>query len=96
MLWNPFDDIVPRVLKDDVSAKPADLPKQTKEEAEQAKRGRKRATGLLSFGEEEEAIEMERQAEGGQFKMVSAHHALDDESLLQVQRNLGHCDLGNR
>ncbi|TMW65046.1 hypothetical protein Poli38472_009213 [Pythium oligandrum] len=76
VLWNPFDDIVPRDLK----------PRKAEEDAAARKKKERKATKdmkLLSFGDEEEAFQEELVANKRkkQKKMMSSHDLLDDKKL---------------
>ncbi|KAG2522760.1 hypothetical protein JM18_005614 [Phytophthora kernoviae] len=83
VLWNPFEDIVPRATKH----KPSEV---TVEEVQKKKKRERKATKdlkLLSFGDEEEAFQEE--IDGGSKKskkkkvktMLSSHDLLDDRKL---------------
>ncbi|KAF4036841.1 Cyclophilin type peptidyl-prolyl cis-trans isomerase/CLD [Phytophthora infestans] len=83
VLWNPFEDIVPRAVKR--------METQNEEDAQRKKKRERKATKdlkLLSFGDEEEAFQDE--IDGGVKKkskkkkaktMISSHDLLDDRKL---------------
>ncbi|PNW83908.1 hypothetical protein CHLRE_04g215950v5 [Chlamydomonas reinhardtii] len=83
VVWNPFDDMVPRVDREAIKA--------DKEAARMAEERKKRASGrtknlsLLSFGEEAEADEEEAEvaarAAAARRRIRSAHDVLEDERL---------------
>ncbi|KAJ4731494.1 Peptidyl-prolyl cis-trans isomerase CWC27 [Rhynchospora pubera] len=73
VLWNPFDDIVPR-------QKPQ-LPSKTDTEVKQEKKKAVKQLNVLSFGEEVE--EEEKEAESVKDKIKSIHDVLDDPRFLK-------------
>ncbi|KAG2432706.1 hypothetical protein HYH02_006689 [Chlamydomonas schloesseri] len=83
VVWNPFEDLVPRVDREAIKAE--------KEAARMAEERKKRAAGrtknlsLLSFGEEAEADEEEAEtaarAAAARRRIRSAHDVLEDERL---------------
>lgn len=79
VLWNPFDDIIPRQ-----TVKPSTRPKDEPEIKDQKKKAVKKLN-LLSFGEEAEQEEKELAA----VKVVirSSHDVLDDPRLLKEAPN---------
>ncbi|WMV42285.1 hypothetical protein MTR67_035670 [Solanum verrucosum] len=75
VLWNPFEDIVPR-------AKPAEaLPSGVATEKKDAKQKATKKLNLLSFGEEAEEEEKELVAVSSRIR--SSHDVLDDPRLLK-------------
>ncbi|KAG7381725.1 Peptidyl-prolyl isomerase cwc27 [Phytophthora pseudosyringae] len=79
VLWNPFEDIVPRAVK---------RKEATTEESAQKKKKRERKSTkdlkLLSFGDEEEAFQEEigaKRSNKKKAKMMSSHDLLDDRKL---------------
>ncbi|KAB2627851.1 peptidyl-prolyl cis-trans isomerase CYP57 [Pyrus ussuriensis x Pyrus communis] len=74
VLWNPLDDIVPRVR-----AKPLTESKNNTEN----KDTKKKALNLLSFGEEAE--EEEKELAAVKTKIKSSHDVLDDPRLLKEE-----------
>ncbi|XP_010535890.1 PREDICTED: peptidyl-prolyl cis-trans isomerase CYP57 [Tarenaya hassleriana] len=77
VLWNPFEDIVPRM-----SAKAADESLATTETKEPRKKGIKKLS-LLSFGEEAE--EEEKELAAVRQKIKSSHDVLNDPRLLKSE-----------
>ncbi|CAN6539639.1 unnamed protein product [Malus baccata var. baccata] len=75
VLWNPFDDIVPRVR-----AKPSKESTNDTDNKDTKKKAVKRLN-LLSFGEEAE--EEERELAAVKTKIKSSHDVLDDPRLLK-------------
>ncbi|RLN61066.1 hypothetical protein BBJ28_00007007 [Nothophytophthora sp. Chile5] len=82
VLWNPFEDIVPRAMKR------KETTQLTAEEAQRKKKRERKATKdlkLLSFGDEEEAFQEEidgnAKAKKKKRKMMSSHDLLDDRKL---------------
>ncbi|CAI5732651.1 unnamed protein product [Peronospora destructor] len=79
VLWNPFEDIVPRAVKRNEST--------TEDSAHKKKRERKATKDLklLSFGDEEEVFQEETDGEAKKKKkaktMMSSHDLLDDRKL---------------
>ncbi|CAI5708480.1 unnamed protein product [Peronospora destructor] len=79
VLWNPFEDIVPRAVKRNEST--------TEDSARKKKRERKATKDLklLSFGDEEEVFQEETDGEAKKKKkaktMMSSHDLLDDRKL---------------
>ncbi|XVF89055.1 hypothetical protein PTKIN_Ptkin19aG0100200 [Pterospermum kingtungense] len=80
VLWNPFDDIVPRV-----SLRPLIQPEEEAEKKDSKKKPAKKLN-LLSFGEEAEDEEKELAAV--KLKIKSSHDVLDDPRLLKHQQDL--------
>ncbi|GAB4822798.1 hypothetical protein N2152v2_009844 [Parachlorella kessleri] len=82
VLWNPFDDIKPRVDRD---AKEAAVEVEKAQQAQREKKERKAAKNfkLISFGEEaeEEEAAAGAAAAGAGAKIRSAHDVLEDERL---------------
>ncbi|XP_051137704.1 peptidyl-prolyl cis-trans isomerase CYP57 [Andrographis paniculata] len=72
VLWNPFDDIVPRKIR--VQALPSSEKKETKQKVT-------KKLNLLSFGEEAEEEEIELAAVNAKIK--SSHDVLNDPRLLK-------------
>ncbi|KAF1328611.1 Peptidylprolyl isomerase, partial [Globisporangium splendens] len=78
VLWNPFEDIVPRAIK---HRKPSDA---TEDAAKKKKRERKATKDLklLSFGDEEEEFQQEVSKKKAKTKKgMSSHDLLDDKKL---------------
>ncbi|XP_042395617.1 peptidyl-prolyl cis-trans isomerase CYP57-like [Zingiber officinale] len=78
VLWNPFDDIVPRQLKE----KPQTHAKVAAEDQEQKKKAVKKLN-MLSFGDEVEEDELE--AANINDKIKSIHDVLDDPRFLKEE-----------
>ncbi|KAG6508703.1 hypothetical protein ZIOFF_034083 [Zingiber officinale] len=78
VLWNPFDDIVPRQLKE----KPQTHAKVAAEDQEQKKKAVKKLN-MLSFGDEVEEDELE--AANIKDKIKSIHDVLDDPRFLKEE-----------
>lgn len=78
MLWNPFDDIVPREIKRKEPLDEATAQKRKKKERKATK-----DLKLLSFGEEEEEFNqaLASHAKKKAKKMMSSHDLLDDRKL---------------
>ncbi|KAK6927258.1 Cyclophilin-type peptidyl-prolyl cis-trans isomerase domain [Dillenia turbinata] len=76
VLWNPFDDIVPRVLPGKLQLQPA----AEAENKDQKKKAVKKLN-LLSFGEEAE--EEEKELAAVKKKIGSSHDVLNDPCLLK-------------
>ncbi|XP_027330419.1 peptidyl-prolyl cis-trans isomerase CYP57 isoform X2 [Abrus precatorius] len=77
VLWNPFEDIIPRTLqKTQIEAKPDTESKESK------KKGVKKLN-LLSFGEEAE--EEEKELASVKQKIKSSHDVLNDPRLLKEE-----------
>ncbi|KXZ45505.1 hypothetical protein GPECTOR_54g247 [Gonium pectorale] len=81
VVWNPFDDLVPRVDREAVKAE-----QEARSAAAAAKKraaGRTKNLALLSFGDEAEAEEAEATAAATaqRAKIRSAHDVLEDERL---------------
>lgn len=72
VLYNPFDDIIPRQKKEETKAKPEEKKKKTK--------GTKNFS-LLSFGEEAEEDESTVSSVSKTMKMKSSHDVLQDPKL---------------
>ncbi|KAL4085941.1 hypothetical protein PRIC1_014565 [Phytophthora ramorum] len=107
VLWNPFEDIVPRAIK----RKETEL---TADEVQKKKKRERKATKdlkLLSFGDEEEAFQEEIEAGAKKSKkkkaktMISSHDLLDDrklksevdaEVLQRVTETSGHAASGDK
>ena len=85
MLWNPFEDIVPRTTPQERAAE-AQRRAAEAAAAEAAARGaarpRKRNLALLSFGEDAEDEEAQVAAMGRRAKVGSAHEALRGDARL--------------
>ncbi|GLT97244.1 hypothetical protein SLE2022_148170 [Rubroshorea leprosula] len=79
VLWNPFEDIVPRI-----SARPSTLPATDTENNDSKKKAVKKLN-LLSFGEEAE--EEEKELVAVKQKIKSSHDVLDDPRLLKQESN---------
>ncbi|KAK9101390.1 hypothetical protein Scep_024820 [Stephania cephalantha] len=77
VLWNPFDDIVPRQ-----AAARSRSQSTTDSEAKDQKRKAVKKLNLLSFGEEAE--EEEKELAAVKEKIKSSHDVLDDPRLLKV------------
>uniref|UniRef100_K3WTN7 PPIase cyclophilin-type domain-containing protein n=1 Tax=Globisporangium ultimum (strain ATCC 200006 / CBS 805.95 / DAOM BR144) TaxID=431595 RepID=K3WTN7_GLOUD len=78
VLWNPFEDIVPRAIKH------AKLSDATEDAAKKKKRERKATKDLklLSFGDEEEEFQQEVSKKKAKTKKgMSSHDLLDDKKL---------------
>ncbi|CAK9136657.1 unnamed protein product, partial [Ilex paraguariensis] len=76
VLWNPFDDIIPRV------ASARSLPSSRVDtDTRDPKKKVKKNVNLLSFGEE--AIEEEKELTAFNTKIKSSHDVLDDPRLLK-------------
>ncbi|KAI8467746.1 MAG: hypothetical protein J3K34DRAFT_471411 [Monoraphidium minutum] len=73
VLWNPFEDIIPRTTPEERAA--AEQHKAA-EEKRAEKKGRKRNLTLLSFGEDAEADEAQLAEMGRRAKVRSAHEVL--------------------
>lgn len=82
VLWNPFEDIVPRVDRDakEAAAK-AEAERRDREAKAAAKKAAKKNFSLMSFGDEAEEEDQEAAAAARQLKIRSAHDALEDERL---------------
>ncbi|MQL94235.1 hypothetical protein Taro_026887 [Colocasia esculenta] len=78
VLWNPFDDIVPR----QISEKPSSAPKTEVEKQDQKKKAVKKLN-LLSFGEEAE--EEEKDLASVNQKMQSIHDVLNDPRFIKEE-----------
>eukprot|EP00210_Caulerpa_lentillifera_P005559 g5318.t1 len=76
VLWNPFEDIIPRIQKPSTESQEDSDQQITR----QKKKGVKNLA-LLSFGEDEEIEEME-QSTTQKKKIRSAHDVLDDNTLV--------------
>lgn len=77
---NPFDDIVPRITREEKLAQEANKRKARAEAAKRPKEKVKKNTGLLSFGEAEEAEESSR------FKgPISSHDLLKNDKRLRKE-----------
>eukprot|EP00208_Stichococcus_sp_RCC1054_P002393 CAMPEP_0206142266 /NCGR_PEP_ID=MMETSP1473-20131121/16191_1 /ASSEMBLY_ACC=CAM_ASM_001109 /TAXON_ID=1461547 /ORGANISM="Stichococcus sp, Strain RCC1054" /LENGTH=259 /DNA_ID=CAMNT_0053537195 /DNA_START=213 /DNA_END=989 /DNA_ORIENTATION=+ len=86
VLWNPFDDIVPRTTKSERQAAAERAAEEAAAAARPAKRLKKNVA-LLSFGgdgDEEDADEHETGAMAGAKRLKSAHETLDDARLVKV------------
>ncbi|PSC77004.1 peptidyl-prolyl cis-trans isomerase CYP57-like [Micractinium conductrix] len=81
VLWNPFDDLQPRVDRDAKEA--ADAAAREAAAADAKKQTRKQAKNfaLMSFGEEAEEEEADAVEAAAKLKIRSAHDALEDERL---------------
>ncbi|KAL4431122.1 hypothetical protein ABPG75_006378 [Micractinium tetrahymenae] len=81
VLWNPFDDLKPRVDRDAREA--AEKAAAEKAAAEAKKQTRKQAKNfsLMSFGEEAEEEDAEAAEAAAKLKIRSAHDVLEDERL---------------
>ncbi|XP_031103639.1 peptidyl-prolyl cis-trans isomerase CYP57 isoform X1 [Ipomoea triloba] len=77
VLWNPFDDIVPRVTTTRALASSADTDKKDKNQKP------KKNLNLLSFGEEAE--EEEKELATINVRIRSSHDVLDDPRLLKEE-----------
>ncbi|GMH06941.1 hypothetical protein Nepgr_008781 [Nepenthes gracilis] len=75
VLWNPFDDIVPREVSNKASQTPADT------EIKDSNKKTVKNLNLLSFGEEAE--EEEKDLAAVKQKIKSSHDVLDDPRLLK-------------
>ncbi|KAK9819770.1 hypothetical protein WJX72_002180 [[Myrmecia] bisecta] len=80
VLWNPFEDIVPRSTKEEREAKAAAARAAAGSEVRPAKR-QKKNLALLSFAEEGEA---EEEAAALPAKIKSAHDVIEDRRLLKA------------
>lgn len=80
VLWNPFDDLRPRVDRD---AKEAEARGAEAAAAEAKRQSRKQGKNfaLMSFGEEAEEEDQEAAEAAAKLKIKSAHDALEDEQL---------------
>lgn len=83
VVWNPFDDIFPRI--DKAAVKAADEARKRAEEAKKRTAGRTKNLALLSFGEEAEEEEAQLVAAAAKqpasTKFRSAHDVLQDDRL---------------
>lgn len=82
VLWNPFDDLKPRVDRDAKQAAAAAAEKAAKEAEAKAKASKPaRNFNLISFGDEAEEEDQEAAEAAASIKIKSAHDALEDEKL---------------
>ncbi|KAL3695567.1 hypothetical protein R1sor_009643 [Riccia sorocarpa] len=88
VLWNPFDDLVPRSLQksSEIQEKPGAVTKPEKT----GKKGKKELN-LLSFGEEAEEEEQEL-ASAKEKKIKSSHDVLRDPRLLKASSDVAEQD----
>lgn len=86
VVHNPFHDIVPRITREEKEAQAAARKRIAEERAqpEHELKRKKKNTALLSFGEEEEAAQVPRNAR----KPISSHDLLHDKKLSkkEIQR----------
>ena len=80
VLWNPFEDIQPRVDRDAKAAGAAQAAAAREAEAKKARRGAKNFS-LISFGEEAEEEEEAEEQAAAALKIKSAHDMLEDDKL---------------
>ncbi|CAH9126600.1 unnamed protein product [Cuscuta epithymum] len=88
VLWNPFDDIIPRVKPKDASVPSAESDKKDK------KQKAKKNLNLLSFGEEAE--EEEKESSAINVRIKSSHDILDDPRLLKEESHDNNLTLSHK
>ncbi|KAL4419176.1 hypothetical protein ABPG77_004899 [Micractinium sp. CCAP 211/92] len=81
VLWNPFDDLKPRVDRDAREAAEKAAAEQAAAEAKKQTRKQAKNFSLMSFGEEAEEEDAEAAEAAARLKIRSAHDALEDERL---------------
>lgn len=81
VLWNPFDDLVPRVDRDAREAAEKAAAEQAAAEAKKQTRKQAKNFSLMSFGEEAEEEDAEAAEAAAKLRIRSAHDALEDERL---------------
>lgn len=91
VLWNPFEDIAPRVDREAREAAAAEAAQRAAREAKEARRKGAKNMSLISFGDEAEADE---EAAAAPIHIASAHDVLEDPRLKKeaaVEVDLGRC-----
>ena len=91
VLWNPFEDIAPRVDREAREAAAAEAAQRAAREAKEARRKGAKNLSLISFGDEAEADE---EAAAAPIHIASAHDVLEDPRLKKeaaVEVDLGRC-----
>ncbi|KAK2079026.1 hypothetical protein QBZ16_002716 [Prototheca wickerhamii] len=78
VLWNPFEDIAPRVDREAREAAAAEAAQRAAREAKEARRKGAKNLSLISFGDEAEADE---EAAAAPIHIASAHDVLEDPRL---------------
>ncbi|PRW58227.1 peptidyl-prolyl cis-trans isomerase CYP57 [Chlorella sorokiniana] len=81
VLWNPFDDLQPRVDRDAKEAADKAAAEAAAAEAKRATRKQGKNFALMSFGDEAEEEDAEAAEAAAKLKIRSAHDALEDERL---------------
>uniref|UniRef100_A0A1D2A8R0 PPIase cyclophilin-type domain-containing protein n=1 Tax=Auxenochlorella protothecoides TaxID=3075 RepID=A0A1D2A8R0_AUXPR len=81
VLWNPFDDIVPRVDREAREAEAAEAAAAAAARAKTLQRKAAKNFSLISFGDEAEAEEEAAVEAAASLKIASAHDALHDAHL---------------
>ncbi|KAL4859368.1 Peptidyl-prolyl cis-trans isomerase CYP57 [Chlorella vulgaris] len=81
VLWNPFDDLKPRVDRDGREAAAKAAKEAVAADAKKGSRKQAKNFSLMSFGEEAEEEDQEAAEAAAKLKIKSAHDALEDERL---------------
>ncbi|KAI3433422.1 hypothetical protein D9Q98_003237 [Chlorella vulgaris] len=81
VLWNPFDDLKPRVDRDGREAAAKAAKEAAAADAKKGSRKQAKNFSLMSFGEEAEEEDQEAAEAAAKLKIKSAHDALEDERL---------------
>ncbi|KAK9846395.1 hypothetical protein WJX81_002949 [Elliptochloris bilobata] len=82
VLWNPFEDIVPRSTREDREAAAAEAREREEAAVRAEKKGRKKNLALLSFAEDEGGKDADGAAAATR-GIASAHDRLDDARLVR-------------
>ncbi|KFM27736.1 Peptidyl-prolyl cis-trans isomerase CWC27-like protein [Auxenochlorella protothecoides] len=101
VLWNPFDDIVPRVDREAREAEAAEAAAAAAARAKTLQRKAAKNFSLISFGDEAEAEEEAAVEAAASLKIASAHDALHDAHLskeaaldVDLNRRVAGCGCG--